>query len=248
MTSAPPTGPDEPTAAGSGPGSPWPGQPYQTPAAPESQPHHPSPYAGPYYAGQDQFQTRQQHESELLQPVYASPPEAFAAPMRAQAPPPAYYGPSAAHVSVRGFGIVGAIITLVGAAAVFVSFVSMSWLSADSGHITFRDLHNLLGVSEGNAPRLTDWYFNWLAWATLGVVFVLALIANAATENPAPLRVLGVLVGLGGAVITFFALKTDGVSLHALIDQAGPGFWVAISGFVVMAIGASIGPRYIRGN
>ena len=70
-------------------------------------------------------------------------------------------------------------------------------------------------------------------------------MANLPTPASPALRFLGLLVGLGGAVVTLFAIKLGHVLTNSATTSStrGVGYWVAIGGFVVAGIGAVIGPQ-----
>jgi hypothetical protein len=147
----------------------------------------------------------------------------------------------------RAIGIVGLVIALAGVVLVAVSFSNLNWLSTDEGAgttVSFKDLHDLVG---SGSPGLTRFYFEWLAWALLGAVAVLALLANLPLRSHAGWRVLGLAVGLGGAVCTFFAIYNDGTTLHDLVKFGAVGFWLAQAGFLLAGLGAVVGPRRVRG-
>ncbi|MBV9594041.1 MAG: hypothetical protein JO147_09675 [Actinobacteria bacterium] len=161
------------------------------------------------------------------------------------------YAPGNANVGLtgRGFGILGSITALIGAAAVVVAFTALSWIKDSAEGIPslkFKDLHDLIDFGGSGAPTISRWYFGWLGWTFFGVMIVLALLANSPTFMHGLFRGLAFVVGLAAAVCTLFALKTGGTSWSDLFKYAGVGFWIAIAGFVVMAIGSLTGPRYIR--
>jgi hypothetical protein len=91
---------------------------------------------------------------------------------------------------------------------------------------------------------LSKAYFGWLGWVLLAVVGVIALAANLPTPVSPGLRILGLVLGLGGAVVTLFAIKIgSNDSFSYDLKHGGVGYWVAIAGFVVTGIGAVIGPQ-----
>jgi hypothetical protein len=69
---------------------------------------------------------------------------------------------------------------------------------------------------------------------------VLALAANLPSPIHGALRVVGLLVGIGGAVCTFFSLEV--VNGFSIVHDTGAGFWLGIAAFVIVGIGALIGP------
>ena len=81
-------------------------------------------------------------------------------------------------------------------------------------------------------------------WVLLIGSAVIAILANLPTPAANALRPLGLLIGIGAAVATLFAIKlSDAQSLSENVKNSGPGFWTVIAGFVVVGIGAAIGPR-----
>jgi hypothetical protein len=108
-----------------------------------------------------------------------------------------------------------------------------------------RDVH--FGVAEQ--------YFGWLGWVLLAVAVASAVAATLPTGAAPLLRVFGALVGLAGAAITVWALKLITISgplaqlgggsptFFQYVEHSGVGAWLAIAGFVVIAVGAGLGPR-----
>jgi hypothetical protein len=149
----------------------------------------------------------------------------------------------------RALGVVGLVISIIGAALVVISFTALNWLSGDDGFggtdkVTFRNLHDLVG---SDAPALPRLYFNWLAYALLVVVLVLAVLGNLPTGTHALWRVLGILGGFAGVIITFYSLYNGGTTLSDIYKYGSTGFWLAMAGFFVMGVGAVVGPRRVRG-
>lgn len=146
-------------------------------------------------------------------------------------------------IGTRGIGLV-----LVGALTVLISFTVLEWYPGSNGpsavtHIRFADLHEASNFEL--APVLPNAYFGWLAWVLLLLVLAVGWAANLPTPASGVLRLLGVAVGLGGTVATYFAL--DALSeinegdypLH----NASAGIWLTLAGFLVAGTGAAIGPR-----
>lgn len=159
---------------------------------------------------------------------------------------PAGYGPDDPYGTPARredtIGVVGIIIAVIGIAAVVVAFVALKWIE---GGAKFSDLHDLFSHPSPGGNGLSDAYFSWLAWALLVAVGLVALAANLPTPVSPALRVLGLVLGIGAAVVTLFAIKitSDGPGLGEYLKHADPGFWVAMAGFVVAGIGAVIGPQ-----
>jgi hypothetical protein len=246
------------------PPDPYPGQ-YPPGQTPPGQYAAPTPYGaapGPYQPGQygappDQYAPSGQYAAPS--PYAAQPGEYGGPPAPVNRPydgapgfvvPPGYVPGSRAIR--RGFGAIGTVIGLIGAAMVLLAFTALTWISIDGeGGISsfngkFNDLHNLATVGSGQAPGLTKAYFSWLAWVLLVAVVVFVILGNLATNSHALWRILGLLVGIGGAVITLLALKDDDTSWSEVFKYCTWGFWLAIAGFVIAGIGAVVGPRRIR--
>jgi hypothetical protein len=140
-------------------------------------------------------------------------------------------------------GVVGLIIAAIGAALLLVSFLVVDWFSARLGHLDFSELHD--GATSGDAGDtwIFKAYFNWLGWALLAVVIVVALAANLPTPVSPALRGLGALVGLAGAAVTFWAIKIPDVGYSDVLKETRLGFYFAAGGFLIAGIGAVIGPQ-----
>ena len=72
---------------------------------------------------------------------------------------------------------------------------------------------------------------------------MLALIANLPTRTHAVWRVLGLIAGFAGVVLTFDALYNDETSAPRSVQARGAGFWLALAGFLLAGVGAVFGPR-----
>jgi hypothetical protein len=173
-----------------------------------------------------------------VQPTYATPAGAVAAGT------PGSVGRIASNWR---FGILGTAIAVIGAIAAAAGLTSLKWISESSGgvtvSVTFTDLHNVVRHGGEQVPTLTKFYFGWLAWALVGVLVVVALLANSAFGRS--LRLVGLLIGLASAAATFFSLKFGGATYADLFKHAAIGFWLTIAGFVVAGVGATIGPRRV---
>ena len=85
----------------------------------------------------------------------------------------------------RELGIVGLVITVIGAAMIVASFTALNWLSGDDGFggtatVKFSDLHDAVTSDAPVVPRL---YFNWLGWALLAATVVIAVLGNLPTRS-----------------------------------------------------------------
>jgi hypothetical protein len=143
------------------------------------------------------------------------------------------------------FGFVGAAIAVVGVVLGIISFVALDWVSQDGQTATFSDLKDLINSAGGfgqSLPGDTEIYFKWLGWVLLIVSFVVALLACLPSPASPALRGLGVLLGLAGIGLTIWAIKGSDSWGDAFKDK-GIGLWLALAGFLLIAIGSAVGPQ-----
>jgi hypothetical protein len=163
------------------------------------------------------------------------------------------------------------VVAFSGAVLVVLALTVLTWFSTDkvssvfraAGNRTFREVHHALEVTYDKIPAqlstyvdfgISRAYFGWLAWVLFAVAVVLAIIALLPTPAAPFLRVLGLLVGLAAAALTFWAI--DLISLSGpvaktirhpsygdYLSHANVGFWFAVVGFLLIGVGALIGPR-----
>src|SRR5438067_7570446 len=152
----------------------------------------------------------------------------------------------AARRDPHTIGVPGLILIIIGAILLMLSFTALSWYGtsaeADSvGRITFSKLHTITSLGGGSrAPR---WYFSWAAWLLLLAVILIGLLANLPVPGGLVLRVLGFLIGLTGALVTWYSLhQLFKHSDHGVFDHARVGLWFAFIGFPLAGVGALIGP------
>jgi hypothetical protein len=153
----------------------------------------------------------------------------------------------------RAIGTRSILLVLVGAVLVLVSFRFLDWYDvphgrADStGDVTFSSLHSSAEQLGGAGVALA--YFSWLSWALLIAVIVLGVWAALPTRAADGLRVAAFLVGLAGAVGTYYALRQHfnaTGSTRNLFYHSTWGVWAALAGYLIAAIGAVLGPRRDR--
>jgi hypothetical protein len=140
----------------------------------------------------------------------------------------------------RAIGVIGLAVAVVGVVLVAVSFVDLTWLTSSGATTSFADLRDHYRSAPASVTAL---YFQWLGWALLAAVAILALLANVPTRLHPAWRVLGLVAGFAGVVLTFDAVYSGQISLDELRKHAGAGFWLAMAGFLLGGIGAVIGPR-----
>jgi hypothetical protein len=186
------------------------------------------------------------------QPQYGPPPNPYGQPP--QYAQPAYgYGPGpAAHRQTAPgarVGVVGLAIAALGAVLIIIGFTATKWLSLEGlPGLKFSDIHDATNGDTSGASGLAVAYFGWLAWVLFAVVAIGAIIANLPTSVSGAFRVIGALVAAGAAILTFFAIKLDsqGGSYREYLKHSGPGYWLAVAGFLIMAAGAAAGPANPR--
>lgn len=143
-------------------------------------------------------------------------------------------------------GFVGLVLAILGTAAVIVSFTALTWFKElnDNGGGKFSDLHDLVGAAGVNPTGGATVYFKWLAWVLLAVAAIAAIVANLPTPASGPMQALGVLAGLAGIGATFWAVDiAHGPAYTFFLKHADAAFYVAVGGFLLIAIGAMFGPR-----
>ncbi|MDT4917661.1 MAG: hypothetical protein QOH89_2361 [Pseudonocardiales bacterium] len=143
----------------------------------------------------------------------------------------------------RQFGIVGTVLAVLGAAACVVSFTALDWFK-ELGNGKFSDLSDLTGQDGAGATGIATLYFGWLAWVLLAAAVVAAILANLPSGVSSAMRPIGALLGLAGIGATLWAVGiAHGRGWTFFLKRADIGFYVALGGFLLITIGALIGPR-----
>lgn len=185
---------------------------------------------------QQQAYPQQAYPQQQPYPPQAYPPQAYPGYGN-----PAYYGPQPARQSP---GIFGIILTGIGAVLLILSLTSLDWESSGGNKVDFSDLHR---ATKDAGQALPKAYFSWLAWVMLIVVVLVALLANMPLGGSVNvLRALGLLLGLGAIAITIFALRANAdwkPFFKAVKRDADIGLWLTLAGFLLVGIGALIGPK-----
>lgn len=156
----------------------------------------------------------------------------------------------------QAFGIAAALVTLLGAVAVILAFTSVNWFkgATSSDPARFGNIRSLLDSSGASAATLAKAYFGWLGWTLLAVAVLTAILAAVPTIGAA-FRVIGPVVALGAVIVTFFAIQLlkSGISADQALSSYGDylknarlGFYLALGGFVLIGVGAALGPRHQR--
>jgi hypothetical protein len=153
----------------------------------------------------------------------------------------------------RTIRVLGVAVVLVGALLVLAAFRFLDWYdvparTADSaGNVTFGKLR--ASTDQLTGTGLAGAYFDWLAWVLLIALIITGVAANLATPISDPLRVAGFVLGLLGAIATYYALHQHfraTASHHGVFYNSTWGLWAAIGGFLLAAAGAVLGPRKLR--
>jgi hypothetical protein len=164
--------------------------------------------------------------------------------------PPVQHGygqpPAANPFGTEGneeFGIVGMVFALLGGVLLIVCFTALDWFK---GSTSFGDIGDYIDRSPGAATGFATAYFGWFAW----VFFVVALLSAIGSSFPSPalraLRVLGVVTAFAAAGLSFLAIQvSDNRSYVDWLKDARIGFYLAVVGFILIGIGAAIGPRKV---
>lgn len=143
------------------------------------------------------------------------------------------------------FGFIGAAIAVVGIVLGIVSFVALDWATDSGQSATFSTLKDAVTAAADQGSAFggdTEIYFKWLGWVLLIVSFVVALLACLPSPASPALRGLGVLLGLAGIGLTLWAFKGFG-TWSDIFKHGAIGLWLALAGFLLIAIGAAIGPQ-----
>jgi hypothetical protein len=154
-----------------------------------------------------------------------------------------------------GFGVVGALIAAVGAVTVIVAFSALDWFTKNSitrgsnAHTHFSDIHQLLNVADTIAAGTAKVYFAWLGWALLVVVAAFALLANLPSPLTNAFRIVGAIAAAAAIAVTFAAIKLVDTSASAadysdFLKHASIGFYAAVAGFLLIGVGAVVGPTH----
>jgi hypothetical protein len=149
----------------------------------------------------------------------------------------------------RSIGVAGIGLVLLGVVALLVSFTApVDWYPGSTGpsavaHIRFSDLHHLTAAS--GSVAIAKAYFGWLAWVLLIVLIIVGFAANMPTPAADGLRVLGFVVGLAGAAVTYVALNrlAGSAGSGGAFEHSRAGVWLAVTGYLVAGVGAAVGPK-----
>lgn len=142
------------------------------------------------------------------------------------------------------FGVVGTTLAGIGFILLIIAFTAVTWFRQSGVSATFSDIGTTLD-NAGAASGLASAYFGWLAWTLAIVGVIVAVAANLPSPASGPLRALGAVLAAAAIAFTFLAvqLTSSGVSYGTYLSHANVGFYLALAGFLIMGIGALIGPK-----
>jgi hypothetical protein len=145
----------------------------------------------------------------------------------------------------RPFGVPGLALAVVGGVLLVVAFTGASWFSQSGVSLKFHYLKTTVG--HGGATGVADAYFSWAAWVVFVVAVAAALIGNVAGPPSTVARVAGIVLGVGGVALSFVAVRVDyGQSYTYFLKHAGPGFYLAAGGYLLVAVASGIGPGRVK--
>ena len=162
----------------------------------------------------------------------------------AQAPPPQqpqHQNPFGTEGNDQ-FGIASMVFSLLGGILLIVCLTALEWFD---GGATFGDVRD--GVkNSGAAAGFASAYFGWFAWTFLLISVAAAIGASFPSPALRALRVIGVVPAFSAAGLSFLAVQvTSGRSYTDWLGDARIGFYLAVLGFVLIGVGAAIGPRRV---
>ena len=141
----------------------------------------------------------------------------------------------------------GLLVTALGTATAGIGFGALPWVGL-GGAVPFPNIWISFGRAGGSLSGSGYAYFYVLAyfhglWILLVVAASLAaLLANLPTQLHRRLRSTGVLVSVGALTATFFSLPAV-IGGFRFLSWGTTGWYVTMAGFLVIGIGAAIGPR-----
>jgi hypothetical protein len=167
---------------------------------------------------------------------YAQPAAGYGQPGQY---PDAGYGQPSPFQQSQSYGIVGTVLTLLGGICVVVALTGLNWFK---GGVSFSDLHD--AASNDKLSGFASAYFGWLAWTFLIVVVIAGVLASAPTPALRIFRIIGIVVGLAAAGLSFLAVDYRNAGNYSdYLSNARVGFYLAVFGFLLAGIGAGIGPK-----
>lgn len=142
------------------------------------------------------------------------------------------------------FGVVGTTVAGVGAVLLIVALTAVDWFSQGGVSLSFSEVHDRVSADSAAASGMASAYFSWLAWTLTIVGVIVAVAANLPSPAAGPLRALGAILAAAAIAFTFLAIRlATGGSYSDYISHASVGFYMAVVGFLLVGIGALIGPK-----
>jgi hypothetical protein len=188
-----------------------------------------SGYGPPPEHGPGGYGQQPQYGQQYGQPPYGQPPNP--------------YGRSPVTYE---FGVVGTVTAAIGAILVVIAFTAVNW--GKTGGTKFSDIGSRLDDAGPYASGLGKAYFGWLGWLLLVVTIVLCVAACAPSPAAQALRAFGAVVAAISIAVTFFAIRLGVNDAYSDdIKNVRIGFYFTIAGFLLLGIGALIGPRRREG-
>lgn len=149
------------------------------------------------------------------------------------------------------------VLVVVGAGFVLAALGGLNWYLVQPGTtaglnvagtgFTFADLRDNAADLDAAVAHA---FFDWLARLLLVLGTVVGIVANVPSPAADGLRVGAFLIGLLGAVATFYAVaqlfdaqRAAGGSSHGVLHNASFGFWACLLGFVLIMVAGAWGPR-----
>lgn len=193
----------------------------------------------------EQYRQPQYGQPQYPQQQYGQPPYGQGQPPYGQPPYGGAPNPYGRSPVTYEFGVVGTVTAAVGAILVVIAFTAVDWFK---GSLGFGDVHDILDNQGSNAPQPASGYFGWLGWLLLIATVVLCIAACAPSPAAQALRAIGAILAAISIAVTFFAIRfTAGLAYTDYLKNARIGFYFALAGFLLMGIGALIGPRRREG-
>jgi hypothetical protein len=150
----------------------------------------------------------------------------------------------------QGLGVVSVAVTVVGAALLVVAYTALNWYDGGgSSHVS--DLHSNIdsaGAFSYAAPAKI--YFGWLGWVLVVVAIAAALVAALPVIGRV-FQIVAPVVAVVALAMTFLAIRlfTNDTGVGGppdgygdFLGHASIGFYLALGGFLLVGIGAAIGP------
>lgn len=142
------------------------------------------------------------------------------------------------------FGVIGTTVAGIGAVLLIVALTAVTWISRGGVSLSFGQVHSRVGADAAAASGMAGSYFSWLAWTLTIVTVIVAVAANLPSPAAGPLRALGAVLAAAAIAFTFLSIRLyTGRSYSDYISGASVGFYLAVLGFLLVGIGALIGPK-----